>query len=133
MIYYKYRAQDEAGKTITGVMQAQDELDLHERLKQDKKYLIQAKAQSDKKNIKRLKSNLDTADVPKSTAVEIKTGGTSVKADKTSHASYTVYGVKYTEGDKTIYYVYNAGTGAASWDATADEYAALTGTTITIK
>lgn len=80
-------------------------------------------------------SILDTADVPKATEVEIVTGGTSVTADKTSHASYTVYGVKYTEGDKTIYYVYNAGTGAASWDATASDYAtvAASGTTITIK
>lgn len=81
MIYYKYRAQDEAGKTITGVMQAQDELDLHERLKQDKKYLIQAKAQSDKKNIKRLKSNV-VSDFAKNIGELLSAGVTLVKALK---------------------------------------------------
>lgn len=50
MVTYKYRAQDENGKMISGTMQAADELDLHERLKQEKKYLIQAKAQVDKNN-----------------------------------------------------------------------------------
>ena len=81
MIYYKYRAQDEAGKTITGVMQAQDELDLHERLKQDKKYLIQAKAQSDKKNIKRLKSNV-VSDFAKNIGELLGAGVTLIKALK---------------------------------------------------
>lgn len=81
MIYYKYRAQDETGKTITGVMQAQDELDLHERLKQDKKYLIQAKAQSDKKNIKRLKSNV-VSDFAKNIGELLGAGVTLVKALK---------------------------------------------------
>lgn len=36
MVTYKYRAQDENGKMISGTMQATDELDLHERLKQEK-------------------------------------------------------------------------------------------------
>ncbi len=81
MIYYKYRAQDEEGKTVTGVMQAQDELDLHERLKQDKKYLIQAKAQSDKKNIKRLKSNV-VSDFAKNIGELLGAGVTLVKALK---------------------------------------------------
>lgn len=81
MIYYKYRAQDEEGKTVTGVMQAQDELDLHERLKQDKKYLIQAKAQSDKKNIKRLKSNV-VSDFAKNIGELLGAGVTPVKALK---------------------------------------------------
>ena len=40
MVTYKYRAQDENGKAISGTMQATDELDLHERLKQEKKNLI---------------------------------------------------------------------------------------------
>ena len=81
MIYYKYRAQDEEGKTITGVMQAQDELDLHERLKQDKKYLIQAKAQSDKKNVKGLKSNV-VSDFAKNIGELLGAGVTLVKALK---------------------------------------------------
>ena len=37
MVTYKYRAQDENGKMISGTMQAADERDLHERLKQEKK------------------------------------------------------------------------------------------------
>lgn len=36
MVTYKYRAQDENGKAISGTMQATDELDLHERLKTGK-------------------------------------------------------------------------------------------------
>ena len=82
-----------------------------------------------------VQSVLDTADVPKATAIEIVTGGTATTATKDNHTSYTVYGVMYTEGDKTIYYVYNSSTNASSWDATAAEYATVkaAGTAITIK
>lgn len=58
MNVYKYKAQDEAGRHISGTMQAQDEQDLHDRLKQENKYLISAKAEIEQKNIKRLKSNV---------------------------------------------------------------------------
>lgn len=58
MVTYKYRAQDENGKMISGTMQATDELDLHARLKQENKYLIQAKAQIEKNGMRRLKSNV---------------------------------------------------------------------------
>lgn len=58
MAYYKYKAKNAAGKTISGVMQAHDEVDLHERLKQDEKFLINSKIQTEKKNAKRLKSNV---------------------------------------------------------------------------
>ena len=34
LVNYKYRAQDENGKVVSGTMQATDELDLHARLKQ---------------------------------------------------------------------------------------------------
>lgn len=78
-------------------------------------------------------SVLDTADVPKATAVSVKVGGTAVDATAANHSSYTVYGVKYAEGDKTIYYVYNSGNNSSSWDATEGEYNALTGTEIVIK
>ena len=44
MEHYKYKAKDENGKTITGVMQALDEIDLHNRLKKEGKLLISAKA-----------------------------------------------------------------------------------------
>ena len=40
---YKYKAKDETGKAITGVLQATDEADLHTRLRQDGKFLISAK------------------------------------------------------------------------------------------
>lgn len=81
MIYYKYRAQDENGKIISGTMQAQDELDLHEKLKQDNKYLIQAKAKIDNKSIKRLKSNA-VSDFAKNIGELLGAGVTLVKALK---------------------------------------------------
>ncbi len=58
MVYYKYKAQDANGKMINGTMQANDEIDLHERLKQENKFLISAKQELKDKNIKRLKSNV---------------------------------------------------------------------------
>ena len=79
MVTYKYRAQDENGKMISGTMQATDELDLHERLKQENKYLIQAKAQADKNNTKRLKSNV-VSDFAKNIGELLGAGVTLVKA-----------------------------------------------------
>lgn len=76
---------------------------------------------------------MTTADVPDCTACKIKVGGTATEATSANHASYTVYGVEYTEGSKTIYYVYDSTAGSASWDATAAEYSALGGTEITLK
>jgi type IV pilus assembly protein PilC len=57
-MYYKYRAQDENGKMVSGSMQAGDEIELHERLKEENKFLVDAKIIKDSKNIKRLKSNV---------------------------------------------------------------------------
>lgn len=57
MDYYKYSAKDGAGKTVSGTMQAADEIDLHARLKQEDKYLIHAKKVVNQKNIKRLKAD----------------------------------------------------------------------------
>ncbi len=77
---------------------------------------------------------MTTADVPNCTACEIKVGGTATEATAANHSSYTVYGVKYSEGaDNTIYYVLDSSTGVATWDATEAEYNALTGTPITLK
>lgn len=57
VVYYKYRAQDENGKKISGILPARDELDLHEKLKADHKLLISAKVKNYNKNNKRIKSN----------------------------------------------------------------------------
>lgn len=73
----------------------------------------------------------NTADVP-STNVKIKLGK-SAEGVTNKHEEYTVRGVEYTQGDKTIYYVYNTANNTASWDATAAEYAALAGKEITVK
>lgn len=73
----------------------------------------------------------NTADVP-STNVKIKLG-VSASGVTNKHEEYTVRGVEYTQGDKTIYYVYNTTNNTASWDATAAEYAALAGKEITVK
>ena len=73
----------------------------------------------------------NTADVP-STNVKIKLG-VSASGVTNKHEEYTVRGVEYTQGDKTIYYVYNTTNNTASWDATAAEYAALAGNEITVK
>lgn len=58
MKYYKYKAKDEAGKTVSGTIQANDEFDLHERLKADNKYLVDSKEVNTNKNFKRLKANV---------------------------------------------------------------------------
>lgn len=57
MVYYKYKAEDRNGKTFTGILPARDELDLHEKLKADDKFLISAKANNTAKHSRRLKSN----------------------------------------------------------------------------
>ena len=54
---YKYKAKDETGKAITGVLQATDEADLHTRLRQDGKFLISAKVSTTKVYARRLKSD----------------------------------------------------------------------------
>jgi type IV pilus assembly protein PilC len=58
MVNYRYKAQDEKGRIVSGTLQANDEVELHEKLKQDNKYLISASAKEKKKNTKRLKSNI---------------------------------------------------------------------------
>ena len=58
MAFYKYKAKDDKGKTISGIMQANDELDLHTKLKEDGKYLTEFKEQVDTVSAKRLKSEV---------------------------------------------------------------------------
>lgn len=57
MEYYRYKAQDEKGKSVSGIMQANDEYDLQNKLKSDNKMLISYKIESKKVNFKRLTSN----------------------------------------------------------------------------
>ena len=58
MIKYKYKAKNSDGKVISGDVQGNDIYELHERLKQDGKFLISQKEIINKKNNKRLKSNV---------------------------------------------------------------------------
>ena len=58
MPYFKYQASDASGRKISGILQATDELDLHKKLKEDGKYLIQAKEQVKVVYARRLKSNV---------------------------------------------------------------------------
>ena len=53
---YRYKAQDANGKIISGVMKAQDELELHSKLKAENMLLVEAKAdEKGKTSFRRLK------------------------------------------------------------------------------
>ncbi len=54
---YKYQAKDENGKNVSGKIQANDAQDLHERLKNENKFLVDYKEEVKVKNIKRIKSD----------------------------------------------------------------------------
>ena len=56
MPLYKYRAQTEEGKQISGKLQANDEQDLHEKLRAQKIMLTDSKAVSEKKYYRLLKT-----------------------------------------------------------------------------
>lgn len=76
-------------------------------------------------------SIIDTADVPDGATYSIKVGGASdAAATSGNHAAFTVYGVKYTENGKTIYYV-NDGT-SASWDESDAAKTAYEGLKVTV-
>jgi len=55
--YYRYKAQDEKGKTVSGTMQANDEVELQSRLKNDNLFLVSYKKEKQSVSMKRLKSN----------------------------------------------------------------------------
>ena len=57
MVRYKYKAQDSEGKIVSGELSANDEFELHDKLKQDNKLLIESKAIVEKKNNKRIKAD----------------------------------------------------------------------------
>lgn len=57
MDYYRYKAQDEKGKTVSGTMQANDEVELQSRLKNDNLFLVSYKKEKQSVSMKRLKSN----------------------------------------------------------------------------
>jgi type IV pilus assembly protein PilC len=77
--YYKYKAKDENGKTVHGEAQANDEFDLHDRLKAENKYLIASKEVNDGKSYKRLKSN-DISNFAKNIGELVGAGVSLVKA-----------------------------------------------------
>ena len=81
MIYYKYQAQDENGRKITGVLPAADEQELHEKLKAEHKFLISARPQNNAKKLKRIKSNA-LSEFARNISELIASGVTLVKALK---------------------------------------------------
>ncbi len=81
MSIYSYKAQDENGKLVSGVLQANDEVELHKKLKQDKKYLISAKEKKHKVNTRRLKSN-EVADFSRNMGKMVGAGISLVRALK---------------------------------------------------
>ena len=54
---FRYKARDEKGKIISGVMQANNEVDLHEKLKAENKLLIDAKLAAKSRGGKRMKGD----------------------------------------------------------------------------
>ncbi len=54
---FRYKARDEKGKIISGVMQANNEVDLHEKLKAENRLLIDAKLATKSRGGKRMKGD----------------------------------------------------------------------------
>ena len=53
---YSYKAKDENAKLVTGLLQAADERDLHQKLQADNKYLVNAKREEEAKRLRRIKA-----------------------------------------------------------------------------
>ena len=79
MATYRYKAKDEQGKAYSGSMNAQSEQDLHERLKSDGKFLVEAKEQKGKVKTKRLRAD-KLSEFSRNLSKLIKAGITLVKA-----------------------------------------------------
>ena len=79
MATYRYKAKDEQGKTFSGSMNANTELDLHDRLKNDGKFLIEFKEEKGKAKTKKLKYDR-LSDFSRNLSKLIKAGITLVKA-----------------------------------------------------
>ncbi|MCR5120451.1 MAG: type II secretion system F family protein [Lachnospiraceae bacterium] len=81
MAAYRYKAKDEQGKAFSGIMNASSEQDLHEKLKNDGKFLIEAKEQKSSARTKRLKADR-LADFCRNLGKLINAGVTLVRALK---------------------------------------------------
>lgn len=57
MEHYRYKAQDDKGKVVNGIMAANDEYELQSKLKNDGKFLISYKREINKVTFKKLTSN----------------------------------------------------------------------------
>ena len=79
MATYRYKAKDEQGKSFSGSMNAVSEQDLHEKLKNDGKYLIEAKEHKGKVRSKRLRADR-LSEFSRNLSKLIKAGITLVKA-----------------------------------------------------
>lgn len=78
---YKYKVKDEKGKVSRGEQTVPNEVELHEKLKADGKYLIDVKIVEENKNRKRLKSN-QIAEFSRNICKLVGAGITLVKALK---------------------------------------------------
>ncbi|MBQ9865922.1 MAG: type II secretion system F family protein [Lachnospiraceae bacterium] len=81
MAAYRYKAKDDQGKVISGIMNATSEQDLHEKLKAEGRFLIEAKEQTGKVRTKRLKPDR-LADFSRNLGKLINAGITLVRALK---------------------------------------------------
>ena len=81
MAAYRYKAKDDQGKVISGIMNAASEQDLHEKLKAEGRFLIEAKEQIGKVRTKRLKADR-LADFSRNLGKLISAGITLVRALK---------------------------------------------------
>ena len=81
MAAYRYKAKDDQGKVISGIMNAASEQDLHEKLKAEGRFLIEAKEQTGKVRTKRLKADR-LADFSRNLGKLINAGITLVRALK---------------------------------------------------
>ncbi len=81
MAAYRYKAKDEQGKAFSGTMNATSEQDLHEKLKADGKFLIDAKELTGKARTRRLKPDR-LADFSRNLSKLINAGITLVRALK---------------------------------------------------
>lgn len=78
---YKYKAKDEKGKIVKGVLQAGSEVDLHTRLKAEKLYLISASLVDTQVYSRRLKAQ-DVAEFCRNVSELTRSGITLVRALK---------------------------------------------------
>lgn len=81
MEIYSYKAKDAEGKSYSGLLQANDEVDLQAKLKADNKFLVSCKKENNKFNAKKLKANV-VSDFCRSIGQLLQAGVTLVRALK---------------------------------------------------